>query len=80
MAAKNLAELVSRKLTPMTALAAILEVKVETTVFRREATGKYFKSVLIIFLELPLLAFPIKSLKFITKNYNIITFLNCDLF
>ena len=56
MAAKNLAELVSRKLTPMTALAAILEVKVETTVFRREATGKYFKSVLINYFRVTLVS------------------------
>lgn len=41
MAAKTLGELVSRKLTPASALAAAVEVKVETTVVSGEP-GKYY--------------------------------------
>ena len=41
LAAKTLAELVSRKLTPVTALAAVMEVKVETTVLSRDSTSKF---------------------------------------
>lgn len=36
LAAKTLGELISRKLTPVTALAAAIEVKVETTVVSGE--------------------------------------------
>nr|WIL10081.1 protein jagged-1b-like protein [Palaemon carinicauda] len=39
VAAKTLGELVSRKLTPVTALTAAIEVKVETTVVSGEPTG-----------------------------------------